>query len=157
MTSSPLDFEYIDCHTHFFPPQIFRAIWDFFERPNEELEIQGWPINYKLSPDELVRFLVSKNVKAFTTYNYAHKKDIADYINEWVNDFCKTYKQAIPFGCVWPGDKDRNEYIRKILDEYNFHGIKIQPLVQNFYLDDERMYEIYDLLIDRAKWLCVHI
>ena len=78
-------------------------------------------------------------------------------LNEWVNDFCKKYKHSIPFGCVWPEDKDRKEYIRKILDDYNFYGIKIQPLVQNFYLNDERMYEIYKLLVDRDKWLCVHI
>ncbi len=157
MTFSHTDFEYIDCHTHFFPPKIFKAIWEFFESPNEDLKIQGWPIIYKLSPDEMVRFLEKQNVKAFTTYNYAHRNGVANYINEWVNDFCKKYKHSIPFGCVWPEDKDRKEYIRKILDDYNFYGIKIQPLVQNFYLNDERMYEIYKLLVDRDKWLCVHI
>ncbi|MEE9378129.1 MAG: amidohydrolase family protein [Candidatus Lokiarchaeia archaeon] len=157
MTFLHSDFDYIDCHTHFFPPQIFKAIWDYFERPDENVHIRGWPINYKRSTDELVKFLESKNVKAFTTYNYAHKNGVADYINEWTNDFCKKYKHSIPFGCVWPDDKDRNEYVRKILDDYNFYGIKIHSLVQNFYLDDERMYEIYSLLVDRDKWLCVHI
>ena len=157
MTFLHCDFEYIDCHTHFFPPQIFKAIWDFFEKSDENLSTRGWPINYKLSIKEMVSFLENNNVKAFTTYNYAHKNGVADYINEWTNDFCKKYKHSIPFGCVWPDDKDRNEYISKILDDYNFYGIKIHPLVQNFYLDDERMYEIYDLLVDRDKWLCVHI
>jgi len=152
MTFKHNDFNYIDSHCHFFPPQIFKAIWSFFERAD-----RGWSIKYKHSTDELVKFLESKNVKAFTTYNYAHKSGVADYINEWVNDFCKKYEHSIPFGCVWPEDKDRNEYIRKILDDYNFHGIKIQPLVQNFYINDERMYEIYNLLVDRGKWLCVHI
>ncbi|MFX1500149.1 MAG: amidohydrolase family protein [Promethearchaeota archaeon] len=157
MTFSHFDFEFIDCHTHFFPPRLFQSIWRFFERIDEKNNITGWPINYKLSTEELVQFLENKNVKAFTTYNYAHKKDIADFINEWVNDFCKKYKHSIPFGCVWPEDKNRYEYILKIFDDYNFYGIKIQPLVQNFYLDDVRMYQIYDLIIDRDKWLCVHI
>ena len=157
MTFLHSNFDYIDCHTHFFPPQIFKAIWDFFEKPDEKLSTRGWPIKYKLSTNELVSFLENHNVKAFTTYNYAHKDGVADYINEWVNEFCKKYRNSIPFGCVWPEDKDRNEYIKKILDDYNFYGIKIHPLVQNFYLDDERMYEIYDLLVDRGKWLCVHI
>lgn len=151
------DFDFIDAHCHFFPPQIFKAIWDFFEKTDGTGNIQGWPINYKHSPEELVQFLENHNVKAFTTYNYAHKKGVADYINEWVNDFCKWYKNAIPFGCVWPEDKDRVEYIKKVFDNYDFYGIKIQPLVQNFYLDDKRMYEIYDLILDRGKWLCVHI
>ncbi|MFX1377117.1 MAG: amidohydrolase family protein [Promethearchaeota archaeon] len=147
------EFDFIDAHCHFFPPQIFKAIWNFFERP----EIQGWPINYKLNTEELVKFLESKNVKAFTTYNYAHKRGVADFINEWVNDFCMRYKSAIPFGCVWPEDAGREQYITKIFDDYNFKGIKIQPLVQNFYLDDERLTKVYDLIFDRGKWLCVHI
>jgi predicted TIM-barrel fold metal-dependent hydrolase len=151
------DFDFIDAHCHFFPPQLFNAIWNFFEKTDNQGNTRGWPINYKRSPEELVRFLNEHNVKAFTTYNYAHKKGVADYINEWVNGFCKKYKNAIPFGSVWPEDKDRVKYIKKIFDDYDFHGIKIQPLVQNFYLDDKRMYEIYDLILDRGKWLCVHI
>lgn len=156
MVFSHKDFKYIDAHTHFFPPQIFKAIWNFFEKPDENGNILGWPINYKLQTKELVQFLESQNIKAFTTYNYAHKHGIADYINEWIKDFCINYKNAIPFGCVWPDDKDRFEYIRKIIDDYNFFGIKIQPLVQNFYPDDERMYKIYNLIVDRGKWICFH-
>ncbi len=150
------DFKFIDAHCHFFPPEIFKAIWDFFEKTDENGNIQGWSINYKLSTKELVRVLDTNNVKAFTTYNYAHKKGVANFINEWINQFCKKYKDAIPFGCVWPEDKDRVEYTQKNLDENNFLGIKIQPLVQEFYPDDERMYEIYDLILDRGKWICFH-
>lgn len=151
------DFDFIDAHCHFFPPQIFEAIWNYFEQTDETGNTKGWPINYKLKIEEMVKFLDSQNVKAFTAYNYAHKEGVADYINEWVYEFCEKYKRTIPFGCVWPEDKDRVEYITKIFDEYNFYGIKIQPLVQNFYINDVRMYEIYDLLLDRGKWLCVHI
>lgn len=147
------DFNFIDAHCHFFPPRIFKAVWDFFENP----AIDGWPIKYKYEIDDLVKFLESQNVKAFTAYNYAHKEEVANYINEWVHNFREKCKRVIPFGCVWPDDKDRVDYIKKIFDEYNFYGIKIQPLVQNFYLNDSRMYEIYDLIVDRGKWLCVHI
>jgi len=62
MTFSHSDFEFIDCHSHFFPPQFFQAIWNFFERKYERSNIRGWPIKYKLSTDELVKFLESKNV-----------------------------------------------------------------------------------------------
>ena len=151
------DFDFIDAHCHFFPPQLFRAIWEYFEKRDEDLYIHGWPVKYKYDTEDLVKFLESQNVKAFTAYNYAHKEGVANFINEWVNEFSENDKRVIPFGCVWPEDIDKVEYISKILDDYNFYGIKIQPLVQNFYLDDVRMYEIYDLLIDRGKWLCVHI
>lgn len=150
------DFEYIDVHTHFFPPKIFRAIWNYFENPDEQGNRRGWPIKYKLSTVDLVQFLKNQNVEAFTTYNYAHKEGVANFINEWTKDFTKNHKNAIPFGCVWPEDKDRVKYITKLFDEYNFMGIKVQPLVQNFQVNDERMYEIYDLIVDRGKWFTIH-
>ena len=150
------DFKYIDAHSHFFPPQIFNAIWSYFEQTDDNGNTKGWPINYKLPTEELVRFLESQNVKAYTTYNYAHKEGVAEFINEWVKEFCTTHKNAIPFGCVWPDDKNRTEYIRRIIEDYNFFGIKIQPLVQEFYPDDKRMYEVYNYLLDQGKWICFH-
>ncbi|MFX0186294.1 MAG: amidohydrolase family protein [Candidatus Hodarchaeota archaeon] len=156
MTFSHYDFEYVDIHTHFFPPQIFDAIWNFFEMPNDDGTQQGWVIKYKLSTEEIVQFLENKNVKAFTTYNYAHKKGVAEYINNWTINLIKTYKNTIPFGCVWPEDGNRVEYVGKLFDEHNFVGLKVQPLVQNFYPSDERMTPIYDLIVDKGKWYAIH-
>ena len=150
MTFSHNDFKYIDSHTHFFPPQIFEAVWKFFEQ-------RGWSVKYKLSSDKLVHFLKNQKVEAFTTYNYAHKASIADSINEWTNAFVKQHDNAIPFGCVWPEDQDRVDYVRKILDDYNFKGIKIQLLVQDFYPNDERMSGVYDLILDRGKIINFHV
>lgn len=156
MTFSHYDFNYIDIHTHFFPPQLFKAIWNYFETKDEHGNMLGWRIKYKFSTEELYSFLESQNVKAFTTYNYAHKEGVAEYINNWTHEFVKNHKNAIPFGCVWPDDKNKSEYIRKIFDEFNFYGIKVQPLVQNFAVNDERMDEIYKLIVDRNKWFAIH-
>ena len=150
------DFKYIDTHVHFFPSALFRAIWKFFERPDENGNVRGWPINYKLPNEELVSFLESKNVKAFTTLNYAHKKGIAKELNEWTVEFNKKYDNTIPFGTVWPEDEDREEYVRSLFDEHDFIGIKTQPLVQNFSVNDERMDSIYELIVDKGKWYYVH-
>jgi predicted TIM-barrel fold metal-dependent hydrolase len=156
MTFKHEDFKFIDMHTHFFPPNIFKAIWNYFETYSHTGIKSLWKIGYKLSTEDLVNFLKNQNVEAFTTYNYAHKEGIADYINEWTYNFVRSNRNAIPFGCVWPEDVGRLEYIRKIFDDYDFFGIKIQPLVQNFYPNDARMHEIYDLILDRGKWICFH-
>ncbi|MFX1315014.1 MAG: amidohydrolase family protein [Promethearchaeota archaeon] len=157
MVYNHFDFNYIDLHCHFFPPNIFQAIWNYFELPDDQGNIRGWPIKYKLPTDELVKFLESQNVGKFTTYNYAHKRGVANFINEWVNDFTKKYRNALAFGCVSPEDKDRVEYILKICDDYDFYGIKLQLLVQNFYPYDERMFKIYDIILDRGKWINFHV
>jgi hypothetical protein len=150
------DFEYIDSHVHLFPPKIFKAIWNFFERRDDKGMIRGWPVEYKYSTEKLIQILREHNIRYFTTYNYAHKGGVADYINDWIHQFALSHKQAIPFGCLWPGDKNCENYIQKIFDEYHFQGIKIQPLVQKFYPFDERMDKIYKLIIDRGKWINIH-
>ncbi|MFX1237199.1 MAG: amidohydrolase family protein, partial [Promethearchaeota archaeon] len=106
--------------------------------------------------DDLVIKLKSFNVESFTTHNYAHKKGVAEFINEWTCQFANKYKNAIPFGCFWPEDSNRVEYVARLFEQHDFHGIKIQPLVQNFYPDDVRMKPIYDLILEKGKWLCIH-
>lgn len=157
MSYDHLDFEYIDAHCHFFPPKIFESIWSFFESKDSQGKLRGWPIYYKESTENLINILKSNRVKYFTTLNYAHKPGVAEYINEWTFKMIKRYRNAIPFGCVWPEDKNREEYVNKIFEEFQFLGIKIQPLVQNFYLDDDRLNNIYKLIIDQGKWLIAHI
>mgnify|MGYP006288211249 CR=1 FL=1 len=156
MAYTHFDFKYIDIHTHFFPPKIFKAIWEFFEMPDKEGNISGWPIEYKLSTEELVKFLKNHNVQAYTTLNYAHRKGVAEYINSWTVRFVKQHQDAIPFGCVWPSDENKADYVTDLFDKHNFQGLKVQPLVQNFYAFDERMNPVYELLVDRGKWYLIH-
>ena len=150
------DFIYIDTHCHFFPPQIFKSIWNYFESPDEEGNQRGWDIKYKLTTDAQIKFLVNHRVKYFTTYNYAHKSGMAENLNDWTYELIRKNKHALPFGCVWPEDANRVEYIQKLFDEYKFLGIKLQLLVQNFYPNDERMHDIYKIVVDRGKWITFH-
>jgi predicted TIM-barrel fold metal-dependent hydrolase len=156
MVYSHRDFKYIDSHTHFFPPNLFKAIWDYFEFPEANGHPRGWQINYKMSIDELVNFLLENNVFSFTTFNYAHKKGIAENINEWTYQFTQEHQNSIGFGCCWPGDANKLEYMTRCFDNFNFYGLKLQLLVQNFYPNDPRMHEIYHLTIDRGKWVNFH-
>ncbi|MBD3198066.1 MAG: amidohydrolase family protein, partial [Candidatus Lokiarchaeota archaeon] len=157
MEYNHFDFKFVDCHTHFFPPKIFKAIWDFFEMKDEDGIVQGWYIHYKLSPKELVQLLTNQNVEYFTTLNYAHKKGVANYINQWTKEFCGKHPHALPFGCIWAEDENLYDYVYKYIVENDFLGIKIQPLVQKFYLNNQKLDKIYRLLIDQGKWLSVHI
>ncbi len=156
MNYSHDDFKFIDSHCHFFPPRMFQSVWRYFERPDDHGNPTNWPVFYKLEIDKLINCLKLFNVVAFTAYNYAHKKGIARSMNDWTFQFASKYKHVIPFGSVWPEDEDKVEYISKAIDEYGFYGIKIQPLVQNFYPLDPRMTPIYDLIVEKGKWICMH-
>lgn len=150
------DFKYIDTHTHFFPPNLFKAIWNFFEIPDADGKPQGWNIKYKLETEQLVSFLRKKNIASYTTLNYAHKKDVSESLNEWTYNFIQTHQEAIGFGTCFPSDENKLDYLEKAFEEYNLYGIKLQLLVQDFYPYDKRMFGVYDLVIDRGKWIIMH-
>ena len=150
------DFKYIDMHTHFFPPNLFKAIWNYFEIPADDGIPRGWEIRYKLKNEELVSFLRERNVLHYSTLNYAHKEGISESLNEWTYNFTKNHEDAIGFGTCFPSDKNKIEYLTKAFDEYHLKGLKLQLLVQDFYPYDERMSEVYKLVIDRGRWITMH-
>jgi uncharacterized protein len=150
------DFKYIDIHTHFFPPNLFKAIWNYFEIPGDDGNPRGWEIHYKLGNEQLVSLLKELNILHYTTLNYAHKEGISEGLNEWTYNFTMKHKDAIGFGTCFPSDKNKIDYITKAFDEFQLKGLKLQLLVQDFYPFDERMFEVYKLVIDYGKWITMH-
>lgn len=139
----------IDIHAHFFPEPLFNAIWTFFERHN-------WPINYKGDPGELAAQLRGFGVRRFTVLNYLHKDGLRDEIAAWTRDFALSQPGAVPFGTLYPGEAGNLDAARRWLDEWNFAGLKIQPLVSKKPIHDPSMYPVFDLMSRRGKWLIVH-
>lgn len=149
------DFKYIDTHTHFFPEKLFKAIWSYWNRVYVPFfptwhNIYEWPVN------DLVEFIEGQGIEYYTTLNYAHKPDIAENLNQWVYEFCKNNKKAIPFGTAHPGDNDFIRYSEKALTDYEFKGLKLQLLITDFYLHDRKLDPLHKLMLDLDKILIVH-
>jgi len=138
----------IDSHVHLFPEPLFRAIWDWFER-------HGWSVRYKVQADEAVRLLKEQGIERFVVLNYAHKPGMSESLNAWTYEFCKKYPEAIPFGAIHPDDE-----VKKLLDrcfkEYRFFGLKFHSHVAATRPDDERMFPIYEKLIEYDRVLTLH-
>ncbi len=149
------DFRYIDSHVHFFPERLFKAIWAYWER-EIVLFYPTWKNKYQWSNLKLLDFLKKQNIERFTTLNYAHKKGVAEDLNEWTYKFCQEHPEAIPFGTAHPDDPNFLEYSQKIFAEYGFKGIKFQLSVTDFYIHDPRLKPLYQLMINLDKILVVH-
>ncbi|MCK4848362.1 MAG: amidohydrolase, partial [Candidatus Heimdallarchaeota archaeon] len=122
--------------------------------------IRGWPVKYKLSTEELVKFLESMNIKAFTTLNYAHKKGIARSLNDWTFDFCTAPDRkgiTIPVGTIHPDDQNKSQEMDRIFEELGFAGIKLQLMVTDFFIGDKRMVPVYEKILEYDRVLIVHI
>jgi len=144
-----LPYDIVDIHAHFFPRRWFESIWEFFEGRN-------WPINYKGAPEELAGRLRGFGVSHFTTLNYLHKAGLRDGLAEWTRVFAETQHGAIPFGTLYPGEPGNLEAARRWFSEWNFAGLKIQPLVSRKPIGDPSMYPVYELMAEMKKWLIVH-
>lgn len=139
----------IDMHTHFFPERLFESIWKWFGQ-------RFWHISYPETPARLAEILGENGVSSFVTYNYAHKPGMAAELNRWTARFAEDEPRAIPFATVFPADEGNLEMLGALFDEHAFAGIKLQPLVSDFYLCDERMMPVYEMLLTRGKVLAVH-
>jgi predicted TIM-barrel fold metal-dependent hydrolase len=143
-----------DTHTHFFPPNLLKALWQYFDQ-------HYWPIYQKGTNDELVEFLYDKcGVTNHLVLNYAHKRGIATWLNSWTQEFCTDQKRigkAIPFGTIHPEDEKKSDHMDLIFDSYEFQGLKLQLMVTDFHIWDERMDPVYKKIIDYDKVLLPHI
>lgn len=138
----------IDVHTHLFPERLFRAIWKWFDE-------HGWKVRHQIQADEVVEALGRMGVSRFVLLNYAHKAGMSESLNAWTFEFCKKYPQIIPFGAVHPDD-DVSKILDRCFTEYNFYGLKFHSHVTAIRPDDERMFPIYEKIIEHDRVLILH-
>lgn len=141
----------IDIHVHYFPRPLFEAVWRVFEGPEGY-----WPIRYKLHGQAFVDTLRAEGVRHFTTLVYAHRPGLADDLNEFVAEAAQAHPEMLPWGTVFAGDEDVLATARRCLEEYDFRGLKLHPVVSKEMMDDPRLFPVYELMESEGKILLVH-
>lgn len=141
----------IDFHVHFFPEKLFGAIWRVFEGPEGY-----WPIRYRVHGEALVDVLRAEGVSRFVSLVYAHKPGVAGPLNDFIAESSARYPELVPFGTVYAGDPDPLADAVRCIDEYGFHGLKLQPAVTREMPDDPRFFPVYELLEARGGIVLCH-
>jgi len=141
----------IDFHVHLFPSPLFDAIWKYFSK------VYRWNILHRLYAKDCIHYLFQKNVRPFVYSNYAHKKDVAAYLNEWNIKILEENDDIYCFAAFHPDDDNAIGIAKKILNHPKVLGIKLQFLVTQFYPSDERLFPLYELIIEKKKRLLLHI
>ena len=137
----------VDAHTHFFPFRMSRAVWRFFEERN-------WPMPHQKPPEALARDLAAAGVSHYTLLNYVKREGQAAALNAWTAEFAAAHPEALPFGTVHALDPDPLATVEPYLDR--FLGVKIQPLVCEFGVDDPRLEPVLARLCALDKILLAH-
>lgn len=142
----------IDMHVHFFPEAVFRAIWRYFEQASVGL----WSIRYRVFGAQHVETLRGYGIERFTTLVYAHKKGMADKLNDFVMRTAAEFPEAIAFGTLFAGDGEVKSRARRLFEEQRTYGIKLHPFVSGEDLDDPRFFPAYEIMEGLGRILVCH-
>ncbi len=138
----------IDSHVHFFPDELFNAVWKWFDA-------HGWPVRYKLYSEQILEYLFNRGISYIIGLHYAHKPGAARVLNTYMADLCSRHNRLYAMATVYPGEPGA----KKILIEgfnLGLKGVKLHAHVQCFEMNTEAMDEIYRVCSDFDKPLVIH-
>lgn len=90
-----------DVHTHFLPPRVMAKVRAQFDSAGPLIG-RPWPLHYRDEDDALVRVLRSYGVRRFTALPYAHRPDMAEFLNDWAAGFADRVPEAATCGTFFP-------------------------------------------------------
>jgi predicted TIM-barrel fold metal-dependent hydrolase len=140
----------VDFHVHLFPDKGFDAIWEFFAA-------RGAPVVYKYYSRECIEYLNVRGVNTIVFSNYAHKKGVAEPMNEWNINLLEKFPNLYCFAAYHPDDDNALKYAEEMIKHPRVAGIKLHLQVQKLYPSDKRFIPLYEMLIDRKKRILLHV
>lgn len=138
----------VDAHVHLFPDRLFAAVWSWFEK-------HGWPIRYKLTTPEVIRFLLSRGVSRIVALHYAHKPGMARALNEYMAEVCRQEPRVTGLATVFPGEEGAAAILREAFG-MGLSGVKLHCHVQCFAPDAPELHEVYDACAAAGLPLVMH-
>ncbi|MDP4182187.1 MAG: amidohydrolase family protein [Bacillota bacterium] len=137
----------IDFHVHCFPDELAqRAVKSIAERANITPRADGTMNNIRAS-------MKKAGIEYSVLLSIATKPTQTETINNWSASM--NSGDIIAFGSIHPDYKDWKNELKRI-KELGLKGIKLHPDYQLFYIDEKRMYPIYESLFDLGLMLVFH-
>jgi predicted TIM-barrel fold metal-dependent hydrolase len=137
----------IDIHTHCFPDELAgRAVSLLAETAGIEAYTDGTVHDLKGS-------MRDADIGISVIQPIATKPSQVRTINDWARRIQD--EEIMSFGTLHPDYGDWKEEIKRLV-EMEFKGIKLHPDYQDFYIDEERMFPIYDTLFSYGLVILFH-
>jgi predicted TIM-barrel fold metal-dependent hydrolase len=137
----------IDFHTHCFPDELaVKAVASLSEKA-------GIPAMLNGTVNDLKRSMKASRITGSVLLNIATKPSQTAKINSWsvqIRD-----QSVISFSSIHPFCEDWENELKRI-KELGFRGIKFHPEYQEFYIDDEAMFPIYELAFELGLIIAFH-
>ncbi len=145
-----------DIHTHFLPPRVMAKVRAQFDAAGPLIG-RPWPLRYRGEDDALVETLRSFGVRRFTALPYAHKPDMAEFLNEWAAGFAARVPEAAVCGTFFP-EPGVETYVasRSARSSKRVEVWKVHVQVGAFAVTDPLLDEAWGLVADTGTPVVLH-
>ncbi len=144
----------VDVHTHFMPQRVLTKVWDYFDSAGPLLG-RTWPITYRFAEADRVEVLRSFGLRAFTSLNYAHKPDMAAWLNDWSREFAAAVPDCALSATFYP-EPSAPEYVRQAL-EAGARIFKVHVQVGGFAPTDPLLDEVWGQIEEAGTPVVLHV
>jgi len=144
----------LDVHVHFLPERVFAKVWAYFDRAGPLLG-RPWPVHYRTDDDARLATLAALGVRHFPSLVYAHKADMAPWLNEWSAAFADAHPQVWRTATLHP-EPGVTSYVRAGLDA----GVvlwKAHAQVGDYDVRDPLLDEAWGLIADAGTPVIAHV
>lgn len=142
-----------DVHTHFLPPRVAVKVRQQFDTAGPLIG-HAWPLEYRGSDEELVATLRGFGVRRFSALPYAHKPDMAEFLNDWASDFADRTPGCLRSATFYP-EPGAAEYVAKRIAA-GAEVFKVHVQVGAFDVRDPRLDEVWGVLEDAGTPVVLH-
>lgn len=142
---------FVDFHVHLFPDDFFEAIWGYFRRE------YGLDVAHRLYARDCIDYLRARGAGAIVYSNYARSKGTAGILNDWNLELLESTRDVYCFAAFHPDDEDALPKALDLIGHPKVLGFKLHFLVQPFRPDDERLFPLYETVMEHGKRLLLHI
>jgi uncharacterized protein len=141
-----------DLHTHFLPPRVMAKVRAQFDAAGPKIG-RPWPLHYRDDDEALVAVLRSLGVRSFTALPYAHRPEMADWLNDWAAEFADRTPEARVCGTFYP-EPDAAAYVAERLEAVEVWKVHVQ--VGDFDVRDPLLDQVWGLLEDAGTPVVLH-
>jgi uncharacterized protein len=142
-----------DVHTHFLPPRVMAKVRHQFDSAGPLIG-STWPLEYRGPDEELVSTLRGFGVRRFSSLPYAHKPDMAEFLNDWSFAFADRTPGCLRSATFYP-EPDAASYVAQWI-EAGAEIFKIHVQVGAFEVSDPLLSGAWGLLEDAGTPVIIH-
>lgn len=143
----------IDVHVHFLPKPVMDRVWEHFAAAGPLIG-RNWSITYAWPDERRVDLLRSMGVRRWGALPYAHRPDVARYLNNWAADFAGRYPDNLCSATFYPEESAADDVAAAL--EHGVDVFKIHVQVGDFDVRDPLLDHAWGMIADAGTPVIIH-